>query len=397
MPEFEFVDSERILNDSFALGRKIYETGFIPTHAVSLWRGGTPVGLGVGEYFRLKGHFINHTTFATASYTGVNSQSEIIIKGLEHLIKVIAKEDKLLIIDDIYDSGNTIEAVIEAINNTARANSPEKIKVACIHYKKKKRSFHRDVLTLRDIDEGIWLNYPHEISDLYMESDPNENILKDKSQEQYDIINNKTSFKPINMQIADDYLVIKPNELMDDALKLAANIYNDGFIPDFIIATWPGGVNSGLPIHEFFKYRIKKENRTSSFPDHIAINTSMSHFSYKTNIIGMRYLEENINNTDKVLLIDTSFQSGRRINQTVDKLKSLLRRNISIDNLRIASVYYHEKSDATWTTTPSFSKPHYYLKKTNKPVIFPHQVHRLKRPELELPGINKELSDIIFS
>ena len=52
MIKIEFLEAEELLLDSFKLGKKLYDNGFIPTHAISLWRGGTPVGLGVDNFFR---------------------------------------------------------------------------------------------------------------------------------------------------------------------------------------------------------------------------------------------------------------------------------------------------------------------------------------------------------
>ncbi|HBD92961.1 MAG: hypothetical protein A2015_01685 [Spirochaetes bacterium GWF1_31_7] len=395
MIQFEFVDADALLLDSFKLGKKIYESGFIPTHAVSLWRGGTPVGLGVGEYFRLKGHFINHTTFATASYTGINSQSEIIIKGLEHLIKSISKEDKLLIVDDIYDSGKTIEAVINTIKKTSRANSPDHILVACVYNKIRERSVHIPVTTLSD-KEDVWISFPHEIADLVSDDDKNETWIQNKSAAIYSILQSGNTIARTNIEINNEFYYLKASTLLEDSLKLAVTIFEDGFYPDFIIATWPGGISAGLSIHEYFKYRIAKDRLSIKTPDHISINTSGSHLSYKSNIIGIKYLEDTINPDDKILLVDTGFGSGRLINHTIDKLKESLRRNINVDNIRIASVYYNPLKDVTWTTVPRYTEPHYYLYKVNKEVIFPHQIHRLPSPEKNLKTVWPELHDVLY-
>ena len=49
MVQLLHVDPDEFLVDTFRLGKKIYLSGFRPKHAISLWRGGTPVGLGVDE------------------------------------------------------------------------------------------------------------------------------------------------------------------------------------------------------------------------------------------------------------------------------------------------------------------------------------------------------------
>jgi len=397
MIDIVYIDPNTLMLDSFKLGKKIYKSGFIPTHAISLWRGGTPVGLGVGEYFRLKGHYILHTTIATASYTGINSQNEVIIKGLEHLIKVISREDKLLIIDDVYDSGRTIMTILKAIKNMARANTPLEIKIACLYNKLNNHSFQCETISLTEIvDKNKWLSYPHEISDLVFDDDPNELLLKAKSKRIYEIISKTDKFEHQKID-SKDKLYISPNDLLEDSLKLAGIMFSDNYIPDFLIAIWPRGVNVGLPIHEYFKYKIKKNKIDISYPDHISINTTNSDSSYKSNVIGIKYLEDNINFDDKILLIDSVFYTGRLINDAIDELRAILKRNINIENIKIATVYYKPNSDVTWTKMATYKAPHFYLKEINNDIVLPQDVHKLSNPEVELVKLNPELKEIIYS
>ena len=396
MIKIEFIEAQQLLLDSFKLGKKLYDAGFIPTHAISLWRGGTPVGLGVDNFFRLKGHFITHTTVATASYSGINSQDEIIIKGLEHLIERISREDKLLIIDDIYDSGETIDALINTIKKMARANTPETIVVACVYNKIRSRRVSLPITAVTD-KENHWISFPHEISDLHFPDDPQENKLKEKSQKLFDILHETDKFPCTEKTQSNDVPFITPSTLLEDALKLGANIYHDGFIPDFIIAIWKNGICTAIPIHEYYKYQLKISGNKHKVPDHIAINTDISPASFKSNVIGISYLEENINADDKILLIDTVFHTGRLVNQTIEKLKQTLRRNLTIENIRVAALYYYPKSDITQTEQPYYNKPHYYLHKINQSIILPHEIHKLPHPKKWLDENWKELSDVIFA
>jgi hypoxanthine phosphoribosyltransferase len=396
MIKIEFIEAQQLLLDSFKLGKKLYDAGFIPTHAISLWRGGTPVGLGVDNFFRLKGHFITHTTVATASYSGLNSQDEIIIKGLEHLIERISREDKLLIIDDIYDSGETIDALINTIKKMARANTPETIVVACVYNKIRSRRVSLPITAVTD-KENHWISFPHEISDLHFPDDPQENKLKEKSQKLFDILHETDKFPCTEKTQSNDVPFITPSTLLEDALKLGANIYHDGFIPDFIIAIWKNGICTAIPIHEYYKYQLKISGNKHKVPDHIAINTDISPASFKSNVIGISYLEENINADDKILLIDTVFHTGRLVNQTIEKLKQTLRRNLTIENIRVAALYYNPKSDITQTEQPYYNKPHYYLHKINQSIILPHEIHKLPHPKKWLDENWEELSDVIFA
>ena len=44
-----FIDSNQLLEDSFQLAWKVYESGFKPNYIVGVWRGGAPVGIAVQE------------------------------------------------------------------------------------------------------------------------------------------------------------------------------------------------------------------------------------------------------------------------------------------------------------------------------------------------------------
>ena len=81
MTKLAHIDANSFLLDSFLLGRRVFETGFRPKHAISIWRGGTPVGLGVDAYFRCQGASFNHTCIATESYVGIGRQDRLAVSG----------------------------------------------------------------------------------------------------------------------------------------------------------------------------------------------------------------------------------------------------------------------------------------------------------------------------
>ena len=49
MAEKLFISAQQLLEDSFALGLDILDSGFRPDVIVGVWRGGTPVGIAVQE------------------------------------------------------------------------------------------------------------------------------------------------------------------------------------------------------------------------------------------------------------------------------------------------------------------------------------------------------------
>jgi hypoxanthine phosphoribosyltransferase len=400
MANMRYVDPDEFLIDTFKLGKKVYKSGFRPKHAISIWRGGTPVGLGVDAFFRSRGVIINHSTIATGSYTGIGEQGEVTVRNLEHLVQVVCPEDGLLIIDDVYESGNTIHRVVELLRQHARANCPQDIRVAAVHHKPGLVK-HKDlpIYTIDDVDDDIWIDYPHELADLVRDDDPQDNAIRAKDEEIWNILRSDPPRPSILVPGNREYHYITARDLHLDCIRLGMIVAHDSsWHPDWLLALWPGGVLAGLPIHEVYKYVQKKGGASEpKAPDHISINTSPTRSSFKNAIVGVNYLAERINKDDNVLIIDTTFRAGRLVNDVVMRLKEVLRRNLNTKRIRVASVYYNPEDRSTWTTQPYFTRPHYYLRQVSLEMIYPASVHKLPDPRAMLPKLNPQLADVLFS
>ncbi|MDD1770142.1 MAG: hypothetical protein LUO79_03560, partial [Methanomassiliicoccales archaeon] len=110
-----YISANSLLEDSFSLAKKIWDDGFKPNFIVAIWRGGTPPGIAIHEYFRFKGIDPYHTAIKTQSYAGLKSTGKVEIKGIEHVVDNINAEDKMLIVDDVFDTGLTIAAVLDEV------------------------------------------------------------------------------------------------------------------------------------------------------------------------------------------------------------------------------------------------------------------------------------------
>lgn len=154
-----------LLEDSFRLGVKILESGYKPTMIIAIWRGGTPVGMAVQEVLDYCGVESDHIAIRTSSYHGVDQRGDVAVHGLNYIIKKICRDDRVLIIDDVFDTGNTIKAVIEEIKRRARGNTPAEIRVAVPWFKPSRNQ--TDMVPdfyLRETAE--WLVFPHELDAL---------------------------------------------------------------------------------------------------------------------------------------------------------------------------------------------------------------------------------------
>ena len=166
MVDKTFVTPQNLLDDSFRLGLKIIENGFHPDYIIGIWRGGTPVGIAVQEILKYHGYPSDHIAIRTSSYTDIEQQSdEIRIHGLHYIIENVNAKDSALIVDDVFDSGRSIQAVLERINELSRRNAPEDTRVATVYYKPGKRKV--DLVPDYYIHEtDDWLVFPHELEGL---------------------------------------------------------------------------------------------------------------------------------------------------------------------------------------------------------------------------------------
>ena len=161
-----YISAQSLLEDSFRLGCEILDSGFRPSFIIALWRGAAPIGIAVQEFLSYKGIDTDHIAIRTASYTGIDNQSrEISIYGMNYLIKNVTFEDRLLIVDDVFDTGRTIDALINHLKDKARRNTPEDIRVAVPYYKPTRNLTDRvPDYFLHETEQ--WIKFPHSIEGL---------------------------------------------------------------------------------------------------------------------------------------------------------------------------------------------------------------------------------------
>lgn len=160
-----FVSARQLNIDSVHLGRKVWSDGFRPDFLIGIWRGGTPPGIIIHEYFRMKGIEPYHTTIKTQSYRGMKrGDGGVEIKGLEHVIDVIESDHQLLLVDDVFDTGHTMAAIVAEIRGRARRNCPD-CRIATVYYKpeRNRTEIQPDYFVL---ETSSWIVFPHELEGL---------------------------------------------------------------------------------------------------------------------------------------------------------------------------------------------------------------------------------------
>jgi uncharacterized protein len=163
-----FISANSLLADSIELARLIVRSGFRPTFLVAMWRGGAPIGIAVQEVLEYHSIHADHIAIRTSSYTGIDQAKTVRVHALDYLVSRLSAEDELLLVDDVFDSGRSLEAVIAELRRRCRRNLPERLRIATVYYKPtRNRSTLVPDYYIRETDH--WLVFPHEIQGLTRE------------------------------------------------------------------------------------------------------------------------------------------------------------------------------------------------------------------------------------
>ena len=164
-----FITAQELLRDSFWLARQVVESGFKPNFIIGVWRGGAPVGIAIQEYLDFVGIETDHIAIRTSSYLGIDKQDKTVrVHGLDYIIDNINADDRVLLVDDVFDSGRSLVAVLERLRKKTRRNMPDDIRIACPFYKptRNKTDIKPDYF-VHETDD--WLVFPHELDGLSKE------------------------------------------------------------------------------------------------------------------------------------------------------------------------------------------------------------------------------------
>lgn len=172
--EKRYLDEETLIQDSFRLGVKIFESGFRPTFIVGLWRGGSTVGIYVQECLQTLGVKTDHIALRT-SYQGlpsyqnmVENPDDIRVHETQYLIENLNANDGLLIVDDAFSSGQNISAVLRRLKKHLKLNLPKDIRIATIWQKPDRNQTDiKPDYCLHETND--WLVFPYELNGLTLE------------------------------------------------------------------------------------------------------------------------------------------------------------------------------------------------------------------------------------
>ena len=172
MKEFLPYDSVRI--DALNLAHKIYQQDkFVPDVIYTSLRGGAYMANVISEYYKvaLKNHKpVLYAAVVARSYTDVSQHSAVRIDGWTYSPDYLRAGDKIMLVDDIFDSGRTLNYLVGIL--LERGVPRENIKIVVHDYKvykwKEQLSIQPDYwcrkFEISNPEENNWINYnSHEL------------------------------------------------------------------------------------------------------------------------------------------------------------------------------------------------------------------------------------------
>ena len=166
MTQKRYIDAQDLLEDSWRLGAKVVASGFRPSYIVAVWRGGAPIGVAVQEMLAASGIASDHIAIRTASYQGIDGRDDDVrVYSMNYLTKKIRHDDSLLIVDDVFDTGRSIDAIIKHLQQSTRRNAPTDIRVA-VPYFKPSRNLSARIPDYYLHETEDWLKFPHSLEGL---------------------------------------------------------------------------------------------------------------------------------------------------------------------------------------------------------------------------------------
>jgi len=187
----EFLPYNTVRNNALKLASRIYNDGFIPDVIYVSLRGGVYLGNLISEYFKIvlrRTRPVYYAAVVARSYTGVLESGEVKVEGWTYPPEHLRTGDKVLLIDDIFDSGKTINHLAKILMD--KDISRDDLKIAVHDYKyfydrpeqlpvQPDYWCRKHELSIKE--EDIWIHYssheligltPQELEEHYYAEDP---------------------------------------------------------------------------------------------------------------------------------------------------------------------------------------------------------------------------------
>ena len=169
-----FINSNYYMNLSISLAEKIENSDYKPDMIIGVSRGGCFPAITIHEYLNYKGINCEYNVISAKSYENNVRQNNVFIDISKHTEDCLNRCNRILIIDDVFDSGYTIMNICNYLYNMKL--SSDKFKIATVYYKPNcnKTTIVPDFY-IEETDK--WIVFPHELLGLNNNDIKYKNIL----------------------------------------------------------------------------------------------------------------------------------------------------------------------------------------------------------------------------
>ncbi len=157
-----YLSADELLRDSWRLAALVRESGWRPDCVVALWRGGSAPGVAVHEFLKATGWNVRHMPLKCGSYVAIGESSGVVgFSLLDETLATFRPGERALVVDDVFDSGRTIEAVAARM-----AAAGVEMRSACVYWKPSRNVTRmRPDYWAKELGDG-WIVFPHEMEGL---------------------------------------------------------------------------------------------------------------------------------------------------------------------------------------------------------------------------------------
>jgi hypoxanthine phosphoribosyltransferase len=165
-PDKYFISPDELRLGAVQLARQVYDNRFVPNRIIGLWRGGAPIGLYVHEALKVLGIRADYVPVITRGYKdGIDQKlARVAVLGTDALAGMTRKTDEVLVVDDVWDTGRSIDAFLSMFQVVTGENHPEKVRIGTVYFKPARNTTNKRPDYHVHTTEK-WLVFPHEFGD----------------------------------------------------------------------------------------------------------------------------------------------------------------------------------------------------------------------------------------
>jgi uncharacterized protein len=170
----EFLPYDVVRDNAIKMAHRIHKEGFVPDVIYVSLRGGAYMGNVISEYFKIvrqDSRPVFYAAVVARSYAGVSQREQVRVDGWTYSPEYLRAGDRVLLVDDIFDTGRTVNHLVEVILSKGLPRKDVKVAVhdyKVVEYRSETLPIQPDYWcrkhVIPDQEHEIWIHYmSHEL------------------------------------------------------------------------------------------------------------------------------------------------------------------------------------------------------------------------------------------